>query len=99
MRFEKSTFRVQKVHFLGVLHPPKIDPGYGPDITNSPRKPPNSPCKLTDGGFFKVFSPKVAPVRKKSILTPALDSFCLIHYIYLMEGMCLGQGYMAQASP
>ena len=31
MRFKKSTFWVQKVHFLGVLHPPKIDPGYGPE--------------------------------------------------------------------
>ena len=30
VRFKKSTFGVQKVHFWGVPHPPKIDPGYGP---------------------------------------------------------------------
>ena len=33
VRFKKSTFWVQKVHFLGVPHPPKIDPGYGPANT------------------------------------------------------------------
>ena len=30
VRFKKSTFWVHKVHILGVLHLPKIDPGYGP---------------------------------------------------------------------
>ena len=29
VRLRKSTFAVQKVHFCGVLHLPKIDPGYG----------------------------------------------------------------------
>ena len=32
MRFKKSTFWVQKVHILGVLHTPQINPGYGPGI-------------------------------------------------------------------
>ena len=31
MRFKKSTFWVQKVHFLGGPAPPKNDPGYGPE--------------------------------------------------------------------
>ena len=31
MRFKKSTFWVQKVHFWGVPHLPKMDPGYGPE--------------------------------------------------------------------
>ena len=30
VRFKKSSLWVQKVHFFGVPHPPKIDPGYGP---------------------------------------------------------------------
>ena len=29
----RSPLWVQKVHFCGVLHHPKIDPGYGPGIT------------------------------------------------------------------
>ena len=36
MRSKKSTFRVQKVHFWGVLHLPTIDPGYGPAINQNP---------------------------------------------------------------
>ena len=30
MRFKKFTFGVQRVHFEGALHLPKIDPGYSP---------------------------------------------------------------------
>ena len=33
---------VQKVHFLGVPHPPKIDPGYGPEYLGSVDQPPPS---------------------------------------------------------
>ena len=31
VRFKKSTFWVQKVHFWGIPHLPKVDPGYRPD--------------------------------------------------------------------
>ena len=33
VRFKKSTFWVQNVHYFGVPHHPKIDPGYGPVYT------------------------------------------------------------------
>ena len=31
VRFKKVHFWVQKVHFFGILHLPKINPGYGPE--------------------------------------------------------------------
>ena len=34
MRFRKSSFWVQKVHFLG-SHTPQLNPGYGPELNAS----------------------------------------------------------------
>ena len=46
VRFKKSTFWVQKVHFFGVPHPSKIDPGYGPGCTFNQKR-------LINGTFNK----------------------------------------------